>query len=98
MAIQDYQGRPIRLPDERWTHILARHPEMGELLQYIADTLRQPGEVADSATDPDTVKLCFRQFPGTGLGNSWVLVIVKYLEDDAFILTPYTTDRSRHAG
>ncbi len=66
---------------------------MATLLQHVVDTLCQPKEITNSESAPDTVKLYYRQFPGSVLGSKWVCVVVKYLEDDAFILTSYPSDR-----
>ncbi len=93
MVVEDPEGRQVRLPEERWRHICARHPEMETLLENVQETVRQPDTVADSDTDPESVKLYHKRFPGLGLGNGWVRVAVKYLDDDAFILTAYIIGR-----
>ena len=93
MTIEDHQGRPVRLPYERWQHICARHPEMDAMMECIHRTVTQPDVVVGSESDPETVILYQKQFPGSTLGNGWVRVAVKYLEDDAFILTAFVIGR-----
>jgi hypothetical protein len=39
--LKDYQGREVRLTDERLRHIL-EHPEMADLESALEKTLRQP--------------------------------------------------------
>ena len=89
MRIEDPQGRPVRLSSERWQHICARHPEMEAMMEYIHRAVTQPDLVVGSESDPETVILYQKQFPGLALGNGWVRVAVKYLEDDAFVLTAF---------
>jgi hypothetical protein len=38
---RDYQGRDVRLSDERLIHIL-EHPEMANLGQALEETIRNP--------------------------------------------------------
>lgn len=46
----DYQGKRIRLTEERLAHIL-EHPEMREMEPRIAETLAQPEKVVESLSD-----------------------------------------------
>ena len=50
MNLPDYQGRQVRLTDERLAHIL-EHPEMIGLDFAIAETLRAPTAVIQSFSD-----------------------------------------------
>ena len=95
MIIHDPLGRPVRLPYERWQHICARHPEMEALPEYVHDTVARPDVTAISETDPETVILYEKQYQGLALGNGWVRVVVKYLDDDAFVLTAFVSGRVR---
>jgi len=54
----DYQGRPVRLTEERREHIL-EHPEMAGLEDAVADTLHAPELVIRSQTD-ETATLNYR--------------------------------------
>lgn len=89
--LTDYQGRPIRLTDERLQHILA-HAEMVEMEPAIELALRNPEIVRRSNTD-STVHLYYRYHKNTIVGDKWLCVVVKYLETDAFIITAYLTDK-----
>ena len=64
---------------------------MEALPDYVRDTVAHPDLTADSASDPETVVLYQRHFPGLALGNGWVRVVVKYLKDDAFVLTAFVS-------
>ena len=87
----DYQNRQVRLTHERLTHIL-QHPEMAEMQSAIQATLRQPQTVRRSKTDA-SVYLYYRHYEGTPVGSKWLCVVVKYLEEDGFIITAYLTDK-----
>ena len=87
----DYQGRTVRLTDERSQHIL-EHPEMVGMEAAIEQTLKEPETVSRSSTDPAVV-LSHRYIPGTLVGDKWLCVVVKYLANDAFVLTAYLTDQ-----
>ncbi|WP_126147243.1 hypothetical protein [Synechococcus elongatus] len=86
----DYQNREVRLTEERLAHIL-RHPEMVGMETQIADTLKNPQLVRQSRSD-ESVGLFYRFYTQTAIGDKWLCVVVKYLCDDAFIVTAYFTD------
>lgn len=92
-TLRDYQGRAVRLTDERLAHIL-EHPEMAALESALAETLAHPSLVVQSRTDP-AAELSYRYFLGTQVGDKWLCVVVKYSPDDAFILTAYLTDKPK---
>jgi len=50
-VLTDYQGRLVRLTDERLRHI-HEHPEMIGLDSAIAETLSRPQTVIQSVSDP----------------------------------------------
>ena len=64
----DYQGREVRLTDERRGHIL-EHPEMANLEAALEETFRQPQFVVESLTDP-AAELSHRFFLGTKVGEN----------------------------
>ena len=91
MNLPDYQGRQVRLTDERLAHIL-EHPEMIGLDFAIAETLRAPTAVIQSLSD-STAALHYRFYLGPRVGDKWLCVVVKYSALDAFVLTAYLTDK-----
>ena len=92
-VLRDYQGREVRLTDERLAHIL-EHPEMAELEAALSETLEHPQMVIQSRTEP-TAELSYRFYVGTRVGDKWLCVVVKYAPDDAFVLTAYLTDQPK---
>ncbi len=74
ITLADYQGRHVRLTDERLNHIL-EHPEMTAMEAAIVETLRAPQLVIRSKTD-ETANLNYRYYYGTKVGDKWLCVVV----------------------
>jgi hypothetical protein len=67
---------------------------MVEMESQIADTLKNPQLVRKSRSD-DSAKLFYRLYTQLVIGDKWLCVVVKYLPDDAFIVTAYFTDKPK---
>ncbi|MDB6022960.1 MAG: hypothetical protein JWQ04_2817 [Pedosphaera sp.] len=92
-TLQDCFNRQVRLTDERLAHIL-EHPEMKELGGEIERVLRQPELVRRSRSDSE-VRLFYEFYAQTIVGGKWLCIVVKYLENDAFVVTAYLTDKPK---
>ncbi len=90
-AISDYDGRAIRLTNERWKHI-SDHPEMAQMREAVEETLRAPEIVIESLSDP-AARLYYRFYHRTIVGGKHLCAVVKILAEDAFLVTAYLTDR-----
>ncbi len=86
-TFRDYEGRAIRLTDERLAHIL-EHPEMRGMEDRIAETLLRPERVMESLSDPEA-RLYYRMYVATRVGDKYLCVVVKMADNDAFVLTAY---------
>ena len=53
--------------------------------------LQAPTEVRLSRAD-DNVRLFYEFYAQTRVGGKWLCVVVKYLPDDAFVITAYLTE------
>ena len=93
MVYRDYQGLQIRLTDERLRHILRRHSYLVGMERVIPETLETPEEVRRSTSDPSHVILYYRWYTGIRIGDKYMCVVVRMLEEDAFVITAYMTDR-----
>lgn len=60
----------------------------------IERVLRQPEVVRCSHTD-ETVRLFYEFYAQTMVGGKWLCVVVKYTENDAFVVTAYLTDKPK---
>jgi len=89
--VTDFQGRTIRLTEERWQHI-SEHPEMTGMRDAVETTLRSPEVVVQSLIGERT-QLYYRYYHRTMVGGKYVCVVVVTGRDDAFVVTAYLTDR-----
>lgn len=65
---------------------------MADMRFEVEQTLREPDTVRKSHSAPDSVRLYYKWFDVTTVGNKWVTVVVRVLaDDDAFVLTAYAT-------
>ncbi len=87
----DIHGRPIRLTDERNTHLQTAHPEMSDQLPRIVATLAHPDQIVRSRTD-STVELFYKHYPSTPVTSKFLCTVVKVLPEDYFVITAYYTD------
>lgn len=55
-------------------------------------TLLGPERVVQSSSDPGA-RLYYRWYYGTRVGDEFVCVVVKFGQEEAFLLTSYLTDR-----
>jgi len=92
-TLQDCFGRQVRLTDERLAHIL-EHPEMKDMGTEIERVLREPQLVRRSRADK-AVRLFYEFYARTIVGGKWLCVVVKYVENDAFVVTAYLTDKPK---
>ena len=92
-VLVDYQGKNVRLTDERLAHILG-HPEMADMEVAVEETFQAPQLVIRSGAD-ESANLNYRYYYGTLVGDKWLCVVVKYGIDDAFVLTAYLTDKPK---
>ena len=90
-TFRDYEGRAIRLTDERLAHIL-EHPEMQGMEDRIAETLLRPERVLESLSDPQA-RLYYRMYVATRVGDKHLCVVVRMADNDAFVLTAYLMTR-----
>ena len=74
-------------------HIL-EHAEMAGMAGEIERVLRQPQFVRRSRTD-ETVRLFYEFYAPTIVDGKWLCVVVKYLDNDAFVVTAYLTDKPK---
>lgn len=69
--LKDFEGRSIRLTEERLRHIL-EHPEMRGMTQAIAETLSSPQKVIQSLSDPEA-HLYYRFYFGTRVDDKYFM-------------------------
>ena len=60
----------------------------------IERTLQRPQLVRLSRSD-DAVRLFYEFYARTIVDGKWLCVVVKYADDDAFVVTAYLTDKPK---
>ena len=92
-TLKDCFGHSVRLTDERLAQI-QEHPEMKAMGAEIERVLLQPQLVRLSRSD-EVVRLFYEFYAQTAVGGKWLCVVVKYAENDAFVVTAYLTDKPK---
>lgn len=94
LIIASKHGVPIRLSQERWDHIIRRHPEIDGQKDKMLETISTP----DAILSGDFGEcLAVRLYPKTPLTRKHLVVVYKETsKKDGFILTAYfTTEPSK---
>lgn len=73
---------------------MVEHAEMTGQLRKLRSTLRSPDRVLLSRLDA-SVRLYYRSFESTPVGSKHLMVAVKDVEDDAFVITAFFTGEVR---
>jgi hypothetical protein len=89
----DYLGRKIRLNTERLAHLF-EHPEMVGQIHRIEETLANPQIIIATPLD-ETVHVYHRYYEITPVTSKYLQVVVKLLQEDAFILTAFFSKRQK---
>lgn len=92
LRIEDKFGRKIRLTDERYQHIIEKHPEIKGQESKIKGTIKKPELVRKSVYSRD-VLLFYRHYKRTPVTEKYLAVGIKVLNSGGFVVTAYFTDR-----
>lgn len=85
MGTHAVSGIWIRLPEERWHHIVEEHPELEELRQEVLLTVRRPLKILAGSCGE---LLAVREI----LTGKFLVVVYKETSpDDGFIITAFLT-------
>jgi len=80
---------PIRLTDERWEHIVRRHPEMMGQEDKVQETLAEPETILEGDTGE---LMAVRFYSQTPLTRKHLVVVYKEIsKTDGFAATAYFT-------
>ncbi|MFQ5605614.1 MAG: hypothetical protein ACE5HS_20270 [bacterium] len=78
---------PIRITEERWQHIITRHPEMSGVREKLIETIHDPELILEG--DKGTV-MAVRFYKETKISSKYLIVIYKEIvKRDGFVLTAY---------
>jgi len=79
--------KEIRLTDVQWLHIQDRHIETGGQLEKMKETLQKPDFVDYDAQED--VYHYLKKFQKTPVTRKFMLVVVKHLNGDGFVITSF---------
>ena len=88
--IKDKAGKIIYLSDERWKHIAARHPEVASTYE-IQETGSGPLIIKQDKFDA----LLMYYYRFNNVKKRYLMVAVKYLNGEGFVLTSIYTKNIR---
>ena len=89
-------GKLVSLDEDRWRHVL-EHPEMKNQLDRIKETVVNPDEIRESIHDP-SVLLFYKLYEKTPVTEKHLLVVIKTVNREGFIVTAFFTDRVKKGG
>jgi len=91
LIVRSHNGVPVRLTEERWQHIVRRHPEMSNQRELVLETLAEPDMIQQGDFGE---LLAIRFYPETPLTSKFLVVAYREVSPgDGFILTAYLTSR-----
>lgn len=91
VIVRSRNGVPVRLTEERWRHIMHRHPEMDSLRERVLETVSEP-EIIQRGDFGEL--LAIRFYPQTPLTSKNVVVAYREISSkDGFVLTAYLVNR-----
>ncbi|MEW6420010.1 MAG: hypothetical protein AB1480_18160 [Nitrospirota bacterium] len=91
MLFSDYNGRNIRITEERWRHINERHPETMGNEKFIEATMSSPDFIQEGNKGELLSIKKFKKTPVTD--NKYCIVVYKLENMDGFLVTSYFTRR-----
>jgi hypothetical protein len=82
--IDDIQGRPVQLTEERWSHIVERHPEILTLEETVVQAVQVPDAHLSGRLPNEEWFYLRTEWP-----SNWLKVVVLYAEDRGQIVTAF---------
>jgi hypothetical protein len=89
--VRSQGGVPIRLTEERWTHVVDNHPEVASMRPQVLETVAEPDLIQQGDSGE---LLAVRRFEETPLTTKFLVVPYREVSaEDGFVLTAYLTSR-----
>jgi len=87
--IKSKNNVPIRLSDERWSHITEEHCEMAGLRYDVLDTLENPEKILEGNQNAQLAV-------GQMSDGKYIVVIYRELNGDGFVITAFLTRKMQY--
>jgi len=91
LAVTSKLGKIVSLNTKRWEHVLS-HPEMCRQRLKIKDCLVNPDEIRESERS-SKIWLFYKLYQKTPVTTKYVLVVVRIMNGEGFIVTAFFTDK-----
>src|SRR3989338_1756475 len=91
--VTDKTGRKIRLTKEQWAHIRKKHPEV-ENSNEVGETIINPDKITYPKFD-EAIGCYYKYFKQRPSPDKFLLVLVKYLNGDGYVITAYYEDKKK---
>ena len=88
LGVKDRKGRDVYLTKERWSHISMEHPEVSSYVNEFETVLNKPTKIVEYTHDK-SVCYYYKHFKSRKDKPAFLLIIVKYLNGEGFIITAY---------
>ncbi len=89
-------GKTIRLTEIQWAHIDEKHKELRNQIQKMKTTLENPDIIYYSTTEENYHY--YKYFKETPVTEKYLLLIVKHLNDEGFIITAFFVSKIKKKG
>jgi len=89
--IIDKTGRKIHLSKERYKHI-QKHPYMHDSLEEIKSTIKN-SIITRYNEEDESISYFYKEFKENEPSERYLLVAVKYLNNEGFIITSFYTNK-----
>jgi hypothetical protein len=86
MIILSRNGISIRLPGERWEHIVERHDILADKQQLVFDTISNPDRIL---AGNEGALMAVRELES----DRWLVVVYREENEDGFVITAFPTRR-----
>jgi hypothetical protein len=83
-------GIPIRISDERWTHVVEAHDYMAGHLELVIETIEDPDDLVAGSKGE---LIALRHYEATVLSEKDVVGVYREFSDDGFLSTAFMTSR-----
>jgi hypothetical protein len=83
-------GVPIRITDERWTHVVESHDYMAGNRDLVIETIENPDYIV-TGTGGELIAL--RHYEATSISEKHVVAVYREFTDDGFLITAFMTSR-----
>lgn len=87
-TVKSRNGLPIRLTDERWSHVVEEHSEMAGLRMEVLESIQNPHFVVEGHYG---VLMAIREISQ----GKYLVVVYRESGDDGFIITSFMTRRKQ---